>query len=144
MRSGKGKCTWMDGTYYDGNWVANKRQGQGEFKMFNGYYYNGGWTNDIKDGRGNEIDEEGNKSATTWAFGLRDGAGTYIKKGGLPEQVIFHEGIICHAPTNTSIACSTDCYGCDIFRCLLFYGCIIAGVVLKILPDNTELGMILS
>ena len=34
-RNGKGKYTWADGSYYNGEWVNNKKEGIGEYKLMN-------------------------------------------------------------------------------------------------------------
>ena len=44
--------TWVDGTYYEGNFVDGKREGHGLLKKVNGYKYEGEWKNDNMYGEG--------------------------------------------------------------------------------------------
>ena len=50
--NGKGKYTWANGSYYDGDWVNNKKQGSGEYKFIDGSLFSGNWINDKRDGFG--------------------------------------------------------------------------------------------
>lgn len=40
-RHGKGKCVWVDGTVYEGEWLNNKKHGYGELKRNDGFLYRG-------------------------------------------------------------------------------------------------------
>lgn len=33
MRDGKGKHTWPDGSYYEGDWLSDKAHGKGKVKF---------------------------------------------------------------------------------------------------------------
>ena len=53
MRHGKGKYTWSDGNYYDGQWCNGDFQGRGTYfwaKTENAY--DGQWVGDAMHGQG--------------------------------------------------------------------------------------------
>ncbi|CDW74363.1 UNKNOWN [Stylonychia lemnae] len=52
LRHGQGKCTYRDGSFYEGIWVEDKREGQGKFKDIDGVQYEGSWLNDLRHGLG--------------------------------------------------------------------------------------------
>jgi len=47
MKHGKGSFIWHNGTFYDGDWMFNKRSGNtGRLEVVEGMVYEGGWKND--------------------------------------------------------------------------------------------------
>ena len=52
LRHGQGKCTYLDGSTYDGYWVNDKREGHGTYLERNGSSYTGNWHNDMREGTG--------------------------------------------------------------------------------------------
>ncbi len=46
MRFGKGKYQWIDGSYYDGEWKADKMNGKGKYKSIDGVITQGYFEND--------------------------------------------------------------------------------------------------
>lgn len=51
-REGIGRCTYVDGGKYEGQWKADKRHGTGTMKYYNGDVYVGDWSDDTRQGRG--------------------------------------------------------------------------------------------
>ena len=47
-----------NGSFYEGDWIKNKRVGQGRHIYSNGDYYEGQWENDECNGLGTFIDVE--------------------------------------------------------------------------------------
>eukprot|EP00347_Sterkiella_histriomuscorum_P011997 403370285 len=52
QRHGKGRLTYIDGSFYEGNWVNGKKEGFGLSKSRDGIQYEGNWLNDMKNGEG--------------------------------------------------------------------------------------------
>ena len=50
QRSGVGKCTWADGSWYEGEWKNNVRDGNGKY-VCDEYEYAGQWAQDMRHGR---------------------------------------------------------------------------------------------
>ena len=53
-RTGKGKYTWPDGTVYEGDWVNDERTGKGKQTWPDGTVYEGDWVNSGKNGKGKQ------------------------------------------------------------------------------------------
>ena len=51
-RVGLAKCTWIDGSTYDGEWLDNVRHGKGVFKSREGTVYDGMFEDDVRNGPG--------------------------------------------------------------------------------------------
>ena len=49
-RHGKGKCFWIDGSEYDGEWINNKKEGLGKYTRKDKYSYSGYWKQNLKHG----------------------------------------------------------------------------------------------
>lgn len=59
MRHGKGKFYYKEGSYYDGNWKANKMDGYGVLYYPNGSVaYEGEWREDEFDGKGTVFNDQ--------------------------------------------------------------------------------------
>jgi len=53
---GKGKITYNEGSYFEGNFINGKKHGYGELiQEDSGYYYKGNWENDKMHGTGIEF-----------------------------------------------------------------------------------------
>ena len=50
QRCGVGKCTWSDGSTYEGEWKNNVRDGNGKYNC-DEYEYAGQWAQDMRHGR---------------------------------------------------------------------------------------------
>ena len=50
--NGKGKFTYQDGSFYEGEFVNGKKNGYGIYKWDNDKYYEGKWKNDKQNGYG--------------------------------------------------------------------------------------------
>ena len=85
--NGKGKYTWADGSYYDGDWVNNKKQGLGEYKFNDGSLFTGNWINDKRDGFGKSISSSGNTFEGMYKNNMRNGQGLYSYKIGSQKSV---------------------------------------------------------
>merc|ERR1711937_464444 len=64
IKHGKGKFTYRDGSYYDGEWKCDHANGTGVYRCIgdDGNYfstYTGPWVDDIKEGKGKEEYEDG-------------------------------------------------------------------------------------
>lgn len=99
-RNGKGKYTWADGSYYDGDWVNNKKQGLGEYKFNDGSLFSGNWINDKRDGFGKSISSSGNTFEGMYKNNMKNGEGiqTYtvgnikVVKNGIFKNDMFFSG----------------------------------------------------
>ena len=60
-RKGPGKCTWVDGSTYDGEWQDGLRHGKGNFVSREGTTYDGNFMDDIRHGTGTLTYKSGNK-----------------------------------------------------------------------------------
>lgn len=77
-RHGKGKFTFADGSYYDGEWHEGLRQGVGYFKQAasgtqKSSVFKGQWINDLKHGHGRIQDEDGNTIIGIWQHDKKNG-----------------------------------------------------------------------
>lgn len=66
---GKGKQSWQDGRFYEGEFVNGKRQGNGVFQWTDGRAYNGEWRDGCQDGFGEFLFITGNKKMGEWKEG---------------------------------------------------------------------------
>ena len=89
QRSGSGKCTWIDGSTYDGEWQNGVRHGKGVFKSREGTVYDGFFDDDIRHGEGVLTYISGNKVTGTWEKDRLNGPGTLHNKGKKPIPVVF-------------------------------------------------------
>lgn len=74
-RNGKGKYTWADGSYYNGEWVNNKKEGIGEYKFKDGSLFNGDWVNNKRNGLGKFISSSGDTYYGFYKNDMRNGEG---------------------------------------------------------------------
>lgn len=120
LRTGKGKCTWMDGTWYDGEWKNGQRNGEGEFSRFDGYWYKGGYLNDVCHGEGEEKDEAGNYSKTTWKNGEKHGRGIFRDTNGRERVVVWHHDLMIEEQAGKLEYCK-DWLLLDVINCIVFW-----------------------
>ena len=73
----KGKFTWVDGSYYDGEIKKNYFEGYGKFKWKEGREYIGNWKNGKMHGQGTMIYIDGAKYEGEFSNGKREGKGNY-------------------------------------------------------------------
>jgi hypothetical protein len=57
-RHGRGRCQYLCGGVYDGDWVQGKKHGQGKWIFNQGRVYEGAWENDQRHGMGSYIDSK--------------------------------------------------------------------------------------
>lgn len=60
-RHGKGKYTWKDGNWYEGDWVDDLKDGTGKFSWTTGDCYEGEYKKDKREGAGIKIYANGDK-----------------------------------------------------------------------------------
>lgn len=88
-RRGPGKCTWIDGSTYDGEWLDGVRHGKGVFKSREGTVYDGHFDNDIRHGEGILTYVSQNSVKGTWEKDRLNGPGQLRNKGKKPVNVVF-------------------------------------------------------
>lgn len=76
---GNGICTYLDGSFYRGGWVDNKRHGEGALENFDRSYYKGSWVNDIREGKGTLIYSDGSYYEGDWVKDQREGKGIEVQ-----------------------------------------------------------------
>ena len=74
----KGKFTWVDGSFYDGEIKNNKFEGYGKFRWKEGRIYFGFWKNGKMHGKGTMNYIDGAKYEGEFKDGKRHGKGNYI------------------------------------------------------------------
>lgn len=121
LRHGNGTCTWMDGTYYQGEWKLGKRDGHGKFVRCDGYTYTGGYKEDMQHGDGEERDPQGNVSKCPWVNNFKHGKGTFTLAGGEPKETVFHFGLVIPEQDMHVIGFKTDCMGCNLVLVLAMW-----------------------
>ena len=65
-KHGKGKCTYIDGSMYDGSWENNKKNGYGVLIKKDGTVYKGSFERDMKNGEGELSLPSGDVIKATW------------------------------------------------------------------------------
>jgi hypothetical protein len=88
-RCGVAKCTWIDGSTYNGGWLNDVRHGKGVFKSREGTVYDGNFDNDIRHGAGTLTYASGNKIIGIWEKDRLMGPGEMINKGKRAIKVVF-------------------------------------------------------
>ena len=123
MKDGKGKQTWPNGSYYDGNWSNNLPEGQGVFKKPNGdtlsgnfhkgrahglatfqqvpeglgrvgNCYTGMWQHGKKHGKGEEFWADGAKFEGYYKDNKKNGEGVLTLADGSTYKGTFRDGVI--------------------------------------------------
>ena len=81
MRNGKGKLTFQQqpgakvNTFYDGDWLQDKKNGQGHELLSNGDVYNGQYIDDFRHGNGRVEYYAGGSYDGQWHQGVEHGYG---------------------------------------------------------------------
>ena len=138
-RHGLGKCTWLDGTWYEGYWQNNMRHGEGEFSRVDGYWYKGQYNSDVKHGDGHEKDEAGNSSKVEFKNNVKNGRGIYKPVGGKEIQCVWFEDL--RVPENSeSFSVNKDRMLCENIMMVIFYSLFFGMIrVLTYFLSNEEL-----
>ncbi|CDW89186.1 UNKNOWN [Stylonychia lemnae] len=92
LRHGQGKCSFLDGSYYIGSWVDDKREGKGEYHSRDGFIYNGDWVNDMKHGEG-QLTKQDSKEILYCTFinDKRHGYGHKMIDGSKTEVFFYND-----------------------------------------------------
>lgn len=72
---GKGRLTYEDGHYFEGDWVKGKRHGRGVYVNLDNSKYEGTWENDKIHGHGVCMYPNGNRFEGQWQNGKIHGSG---------------------------------------------------------------------
>ncbi|GAB4815949.1 hypothetical protein N2152v2_002995 [Parachlorella kessleri] len=81
LQCGQGKCLYVDGSAYDGEWKDGMRHGKGKLTS-QGYKYDGQWQDDKQHGQGGCQMDNGDKYIGEFQGRLRHGAGRCIFADG--------------------------------------------------------------
>lgn len=73
--SGDGKCSYADGSEYEGNFLNSKRHGKGVLTLSDGTKYDSEWMNDLRHGHGREVWPNGTVFDGDYVNGKRQGHG---------------------------------------------------------------------
>lgn len=92
-RKGPGKCIWIDGSTYEGEWQDGVRHGKGVFKSREGTIFDGVFQDDIRHGPGVQTYVSGNKIEGTWEKDRLNGPGKLINKGKREIPVVFQNDV---------------------------------------------------
>ena len=82
IRHGKGKCTWSDGRFYDGEWKNGLFHGRGKHTWPDGDVYEGEYKDGKLNGRGKYTWSDGRVYDGEWKNGLFHGRGKYTWPDG--------------------------------------------------------------
>jgi hypothetical protein len=81
MKQGQGKMIRIDGSVYEGMFVAGKREGRGKYKSSaDGSIYDGFWLNDRKNGEGKVATVTGNIYKGNWVDDKEEGEEEFDEK----------------------------------------------------------------
>ena len=106
IRAGKGKLTWADGSFYEGEFANGLRHGFGLYQLappvratktvsgVSARSYEGEWSNGQKHGRGKEIWPDGDTIVGQFRQGHAHGMCTMVTRSGRYEGM-FSEGVRC-------------------------------------------------
>ena len=127
--------TFMDGSWYDGDWKEGLRHGTGEFhQKYNDKVtiYKGQWYNDLKHGIGEEeypdkLFEKYYNVQGIWYHNTLNGVAKLGRKegccGGNQKMLVFKDGMSIDLSTG-EMSCGFYIY---VFFSIVFLGAIIAG-----------------
>jgi hypothetical protein len=87
IKTGKGKYTWPNGEFYEGDFVDDKRTGKGKYTWPNGDFYEGDFVDNKLTGKGKYTLANGKVYEGDFVDGKRTGKGTYTWPTGE-----FYEG----------------------------------------------------
>ena len=86
LRHGRGRCTYLDGSYYEGEWENDHKQGRGVLVERSGTIYEGEWLNDLRHGNGS----------------VKYGGGDQIKVNFVHDRM-HGQGTVYNAERNTTV-----------------------------------------
>lgn len=75
LKHGKGKITYIDGSYYEGDFVDDKKEGHGRQLSKDGTIYDGKWHNDMREGEGTLYLPNGDSITSTFKNDRKHGKG---------------------------------------------------------------------
>lgn len=94
---GKGKATFTDGSYYEGDWTDGEMNGKGDFYWPDGSYYIGEYQNGRKHGVGEFKFPSGKIYKGQWADGKQNGKGKLTDKDwSILKDGEWKEGVYQH------------------------------------------------
>jgi len=102
------KC--KQGSYYDGQWLEDKKEGHGVYRFNTGAVYEGEWHNNLRHGKGVFKLPEGPVFEGEWHLGVQSGACSFKWPNG-----DLWEGFITAAP----VSCrgkKTQCDGATVLE----------------------------
>ena len=91
-RTGKGKFTWADGTYHEGDFVRGKYEGYGIHTYTDGGKYEGQFHDDKRNGKGKMTWPNGDTYVGDWVENFRTGKGRYVWANGAYYEGDFARG----------------------------------------------------
>lgn len=92
LPDGKGRLTFMDGSFYEGFWKCGKRSGLGTFCYSNGDLFRGPWRDDVMHGKGWFYFHTGDRWFANFWRGKANGEGRFFSKNGSVFFGIFRDG----------------------------------------------------
>lgn len=81
LYDGKGKCTYSDGSYYEGEWSNDKENGKGIYVSAAGWTYAGDWKDGLKHGKGKLTYSDTSYYDGDWYEDKKEGVGTHTYYG---------------------------------------------------------------
>eukprot|EP01018_Ginkgo_biloba_P031478 Gb_30424 [translate_table: standard] len=82
LPEGKGRLSYVDGSFYDGLWKHGKRSGTGAFYFSSGDVFQGSWRDDLMHGKGWFYFHNGDRWFADFWKGKANGEGRYYSKHG--------------------------------------------------------------
>lgn len=91
-RTGKGRFTWADGTYHEGDFVRGKYEGYGIHIYTDGGKYEGQFHDDKRNGKGKMTWPNGDTYVGDWVENFRTGKGRFVWANGAYYEGDFARG----------------------------------------------------
>ncbi len=82
-----------EGTVYDGQWEHNRREGVGKLSYLDGSYYKGDFHEEKMSGRGVYVGADGSQYEGEWLYNMRNGIGTLLGADGTIYHGNFHNNM---------------------------------------------------
>ena len=98
---GKGRCVFLGGEVYDGEWRHNKRHGLGKAVFASGNVYEGRYEDDMQHGQGRFTFASGDYYEGAWVHDQREGRGTHVNVADGAQFVGEFRGDRAHEGTMT-------------------------------------------
>ena len=90
---GKGKITYKDGSYYDGEWENGKRHGFGIEWLYDGSSYRGYYQDDKRHGQGTYYSQNKQSYEVNFEYGIMDGEAVVTDGWGRKYKSFFYQGL---------------------------------------------------